>query len=391
MPPEAIARSVCSAISRSPRAQQELDRRGGGELRRAAPRSRRARSRSRAAARRRRRRARLGRARPSAGLELRRARQPRQDPRGRLLDLGALVAPGRRPRRSSTCDQDGHPVARLGREVGAGVERHPLGREEGVQRPAAAAGHRLDGLHVDRVDVRALLAVDLDADEALVHQRRDLGVLEGLALHHVAPVAGRVADRDEDRLGLARARGRAPPRPTGTSRPGSPRAGAGRARSRAARRLLTVGCLSMSHHRETVTAVGAPEAAGPYSHAVKAGGLIFLSGQTPVDPDTGKLVEGDIGAQTRRCLDNLGDRRRRGRRVARARRRALRHLRHRHGDVQGRQRRLRRLLRRCAAGSQHDRRRVAAARRRRRDRRDPRRRRTRRRSRRRANVSNTST
>jgi 2-iminobutanoate/2-iminopropanoate deaminase len=62
----------------------------------------------------------------------------------------------------------------------------------------------------------------------------------------------------------------------------------------------------MSHHRETVTALGAPEAAGPYSHAVKSGGLIFLSGQTPVDPETRKLVEGDIGAQTRRCLDNLG-------------------------------------------------------------------------------------
>jgi 2-iminobutanoate/2-iminopropanoate deaminase len=61
----------------------------------------------------------------------------------------------------------------------------------------------------------------------------------------------------------------------------------------------------MSHHRETVAASGAPEAAGPYSHAVKAGGLIFLSGQTPVDPATGELVEGSIGDQTRRCLDNL--------------------------------------------------------------------------------------
>jgi 2-iminobutanoate/2-iminopropanoate deaminase len=61
----------------------------------------------------------------------------------------------------------------------------------------------------------------------------------------------------------------------------------------------------MSNHRETVTAVGAPKAAGPYSHAVKAGGLIFLSGQTPVDPDTGSLEKGDIGAQTKRCLDNL--------------------------------------------------------------------------------------
>ena len=61
----------------------------------------------------------------------------------------------------------------------------------------------------------------------------------------------------------------------------------------------------MSHHRETVTALGAPQAAGPYSHAVKSGGLIFLSGQTPIDPETGKLVDGDIGTQTRRCLDNL--------------------------------------------------------------------------------------
>jgi len=61
----------------------------------------------------------------------------------------------------------------------------------------------------------------------------------------------------------------------------------------------------MSHHRETVTAVGGPAAAGPYSHAVKAAGLIFLSGQTPVDPDTRALVEGDIGVQTSRCLQNL--------------------------------------------------------------------------------------
>jgi 2-iminobutanoate/2-iminopropanoate deaminase len=61
----------------------------------------------------------------------------------------------------------------------------------------------------------------------------------------------------------------------------------------------------MSHHRETVTAEGAPDAAGPYSHAVKSGGLVFLSGQTPVDPSTRQLVGGSIGDQTRRCLDNL--------------------------------------------------------------------------------------
>jgi 2-iminobutanoate/2-iminopropanoate deaminase len=61
----------------------------------------------------------------------------------------------------------------------------------------------------------------------------------------------------------------------------------------------------MSHHRETVTAEGAPKAAGPYSHAVKSNGLVFLSGQTPIDPETGALVEGSIGDRTRRCLDNL--------------------------------------------------------------------------------------
>jgi 2-iminobutanoate/2-iminopropanoate deaminase len=61
----------------------------------------------------------------------------------------------------------------------------------------------------------------------------------------------------------------------------------------------------MSHHRETVHAEGAPPAAGPYSHAVISNGLIFLSGQTPIDPATGQLVEGSIGDQARRCLDNL--------------------------------------------------------------------------------------
>ncbi len=61
----------------------------------------------------------------------------------------------------------------------------------------------------------------------------------------------------------------------------------------------------MSHHRQTVTADPGPPAAGPYSHAVKSNGLVFLSGQTPVDPESGQLIEGSIGDQTRRCLDNL--------------------------------------------------------------------------------------
>ena len=61
----------------------------------------------------------------------------------------------------------------------------------------------------------------------------------------------------------------------------------------------------MSHHRKTVTAEGAPDAVGPYTHAVVSNGLVFCSGQVPLDPDTGKLVEGTIGEQTKRCLENL--------------------------------------------------------------------------------------
>lgn len=46
-------------------------------------------------------------------------------------------------------------------------------------------------------------------------------------------------------------------------------------------------------------------AIGPYSHGIDTGNLVFLSGQTPIDPATGALVDSDIGAQTRQCLDNL--------------------------------------------------------------------------------------
>ena len=57
----------------------------------------------------------------------------------------------------------------------------------------------------------------------------------------------------------------------------------------------------------TRKAVSAPGAAaiGPYSHAVWAGKLLYLSGQTPLDPATGELAKGDIGAQTEQCFRNL--------------------------------------------------------------------------------------
>lgn len=61
----------------------------------------------------------------------------------------------------------------------------------------------------------------------------------------------------------------------------------------------------MSHHRKPVTAIGAPAAIGPYSHAVRAGGLLFCSGQIALDPDTGELVGAAPAEQARRCLENL--------------------------------------------------------------------------------------
>src|SRR5205823_10662823 len=93
-------------------------------------------------------------------------------------------------------------VPRLGRVVRPAEERLAGRRQEDGQRPAAVTGHRGHRVHVDPVQVRALLTVDLDADEALVHQRRGDVVLEGLVLHDVTPVAGRVADREQDRLVL---------------------------------------------------------------------------------------------------------------------------------------------------------------------------------------------
>jgi 2-iminobutanoate/2-iminopropanoate deaminase len=62
----------------------------------------------------------------------------------------------------------------------------------------------------------------------------------------------------------------------------------------------------MPHHREVITAIDAPAAIGPYSHAVRAGGLLFCSGQIPLDPASGELVGTTAGEQARQCLTNLG-------------------------------------------------------------------------------------
>ena len=57
--------------------------------------------------------------------------------------------------------------------------------------------------------------------------------------------------------------------------------------------------------RTVVRTTDAPAAVGPYSQAIVAAGMVFASGQIPLDPATGQVVEGDIGMMTRRVLMNL--------------------------------------------------------------------------------------
>ena len=57
--------------------------------------------------------------------------------------------------------------------------------------------------------------------------------------------------------------------------------------------------------RQPIHSDHAPAAIGPYSQAIRAGNTVYLSGQTPLVPETGQMVEGDIEAQARRAFENL--------------------------------------------------------------------------------------
>lgn len=57
--------------------------------------------------------------------------------------------------------------------------------------------------------------------------------------------------------------------------------------------------------KEVIFTNKAPKAIGPYSQAIKVGNFIFISGQIPIDPNTGEIVEGDIKEQTKRVLENI--------------------------------------------------------------------------------------
>jgi 2-iminobutanoate/2-iminopropanoate deaminase len=57
--------------------------------------------------------------------------------------------------------------------------------------------------------------------------------------------------------------------------------------------------------KKIISTNAAPGAIGPYSQAVEANGMLFISGQIPIDPATGKVIEGDITAQTERVMKNI--------------------------------------------------------------------------------------
>jgi 2-iminobutanoate/2-iminopropanoate deaminase len=58
--------------------------------------------------------------------------------------------------------------------------------------------------------------------------------------------------------------------------------------------------------KQAISSSDAPKAIGPYSSALRSGQLLFVSGQVPIDPATGTMLTGDIAAQTRRVLENIG-------------------------------------------------------------------------------------
>ena len=139
--------------------------------------------------------------RGDAGSRQRRRRALRQlahDRCPRLLDLGSSRGPRIDDRLEHTPKRrHAGPVQRG--EVGATEDRLAGRRQDAGHRPATRAGQRLGRLHVHRVDIRSLLAINLDADELLVEISRDRLILERLVRHDVAPVTSGVAHAQQDR------------------------------------------------------------------------------------------------------------------------------------------------------------------------------------------------
>src|ERR1700730_11947113 len=126
----------------------------------------------------------------------------RDDISASLKDLIALFAPGRREALEE-CWKAGPAVTIVGRKVGATEERLQIRSEKDRHGPSAASGGRLDVCHIDAGDIGTFFAIYLYGHERAVDHFGDVFAFERFALHHVTPVAGGIADREEDRLVLA--------------------------------------------------------------------------------------------------------------------------------------------------------------------------------------------
>ena len=96
-----------------------------------------------------------------------------------------------------------HALSIFRRKIGAAVKRLAVRRQKHCHRPATAAREQLHRVHINLVQIGTFLTVDLNADEQVIHQGRDLFVLKRLTLHYMAPVTGRVTDTQENRFVLA--------------------------------------------------------------------------------------------------------------------------------------------------------------------------------------------
>jgi len=88
------------------------------------------------------------------------------------------------------------------RKICTREERPSIRETEDIERPATLLLQHLNDIHVEIINVRALFTVHLDVDKVLIHDFGDVLVVKALASHDVAPVAGRVADGNEDRFVL---------------------------------------------------------------------------------------------------------------------------------------------------------------------------------------------
>ena len=204
MPPSAIASSVRRVISSSPRRRRNSSTGAGGELRRAAPTAP-----PRVEARREILLRVVEQLQPSAARCDGRSLAPE-----RMCSVRSALERSTSPRcsrhasatPSSTCLNEGRPCRGSGGKYVPPKNGSPAGVRKTVIGQPPLPGQRDDRVHVDRVEVGTLLAVDLHVHEVLVHHARRERVLERLVLHHVAPVACRVADREQDRPVLRHAR-----------------------------------------------------------------------------------------------------------------------------------------------------------------------------------------